>query len=98
MTPLSLFVHTLAAFGLAYVVGHSVITRSLREWIAGDESSRMRFYVITLLECPACLGFWMGLAYALAFEYHPLLAALYVCGTNFIIGRATGLVRHPEEA
>lgn len=95
-----LFVLTIAAFGLAYVIGHSKITLPLRAWIdPGMPISSLwrafRMFVVTLLECPACLGFWIGVFFALysGFDLRTILVVgFYVAATNFIIGRMTGLI------
>lgn len=52
-----LVIHTFAAFGLAFVVGFSRISLGFREWVAARS-----VWGIALLECPACLGYWIGLA------------------------------------
>jgi hypothetical protein len=57
-------------------------------------------WFLSLIECPACLGFWLGLAAGLAWpsldlgpgSYHAPAVALYTCGANFLLGRATGLI------
>ncbi len=102
----------LACFGLAYVVGHSKISlpfrialdsarvrnRGLISWLAG--------WILALIECPACLGFWFGF---IARYVWPVFAGVTVtqqrflsaitlglitCTTNFIIGTLTRLI-HP---
>lgn len=60
-----LFEYTLAAFGLAYVVGHSSISLPFRMLLdPGEDYTRpreaLRAFVLTLAECPACFGFWTG--------------------------------------
>jgi hypothetical protein len=148
---LTLFVWTIVAFGIAYVVGHSVISRPLRVWIAGPEVARCpvcgdtlearfdgatcegpaddhgvpvaaakhtptemvlvtsvgwRFWLVSLLECPACLGWWLGFAAGLAFVLAggpghlgllPLAGAFYTAGANFLLGRASGLMPDPNQ-
>lgn len=158
MTWFVLLAFTVAAFGFAYVAGHSVITRPLRTWIAGEPRARcpicgvtrpaswaietedqgiavcsgtdeddaheraqfqlgynspVRGAIVTLLECPACLGWWTGLIagvialviVSLAFNVWPAAAsarvvwalgplalAFYTAGSNYLLGRATGLM------
>lgn len=96
----ALIVYTVAAFGLAYIAGHSVITRYLREllWEAGEVAPITRWLVM-LVECPACLGFWLGLlAGALGFTPEPVSIrtafafALYTAGSNFLLGKLTGIM------
>ena len=115
---IDLIFFTMACFGLMYVIGHSVISLSIRERIARLSASspggtvgmpsnlpRWRFWLITLIECPACLGFWIGLAAGL-FGYvpilvllspipHPILAivwGLYIAGTNYVLAKLTALI------
>ena len=51
-----LIVWLLAAFGAAYIVGHSRISKSSRQWLAEHS-----LYLTEMLECPACFGTWLGL-------------------------------------
>lgn len=64
----------LGAFGLAYIVGHSSISRPVRVLLGGvpaaPELGRAAVpgmfgpvgeWFCELLECPACFGFWTGL-------------------------------------
>lgn len=95
-------VYTIAAFGLAYIVGHSAISRPLRLalWDVGGPFLK---FIVTLLECPACFGFWIGLTtggviVALDLMPWPALLAFpfYTTGMNFLLGRATGLISDPS--
>jgi hypothetical protein len=146
---LGFILYTVAALGLAYVIGFSVITRGFRTWLAGEQLARCpvcgeeghvslatgndgigwpcagkpgtppheqayfeagyrhpwRGWLVTLLECPACfgwhVGFWLGLAATLLFPtlpfrwWLPPALAFYTAGSNFILGRATGLMPDP---
>lgn len=100
---ISLALYFLAAFGLAYVVGHSAISMPVRLLIGGPEGQPRAFlgFLVALLECPACFGTWTGLV---AGAFLPglfqqstwwagaLVAACATAGLNFIIGKATGLM------
>ena len=60
-----LFQYSLAAFGLAYIVGHSSISLPVRMLMdPGEElktpSQALRSFLLMLAECPACFGFWTG--------------------------------------
>lgn len=62
---LGLFFYTFAAFGLAYIVGHSSISLPFRMLMdPGEEMATpwdaLRAFALVLLECPACFGFWTG--------------------------------------
>ena len=139
----ALAVYTVGMLGVVYIMGHSVITRGIREWIAGPVSARCptcgdatearfadgfecmgdkkehapvpfqlvnppawRLWPVTLLECPACLGFWLGLF--AGWEIGPFIpvvsnglviciAACYTSGAMFVLGRTTGLMPLPKE-
>jgi hypothetical protein len=112
---LGLLIYTVAAFGLAYIVGHSRISLPFR--IALDpeklETPRdaLRAWLLMLIECPACFGFWEGLFAgmlyaaldgplypregALAKMLWAVGLALYSCGANFILARFTDLIPAP---
>jgi hypothetical protein len=103
---LALFIYTIAAFGCTYVLGHSVASRHVREvlWEAGAIAPMWRWLVM-LIECPACLGFWIGLFVGGACAplwpgENPLIlaaviGAFYTSGSNFLLGRLTGLMPLP---
>jgi len=66
--------YTLAAFGLAYIVGHSSISLPFRMLLdPGDNYTRpreaLRAFVLTLAECPACFGFWTGACAGMLYAY-----------------------------
>lgn len=108
----SLIVYMLASLGLAYIVGHSKVTFRFRSWWSrwyhdwypmapadGDP------WLLQMLECPACFGFWTGLAASVIglvpFEtrWSALAWALFTAGSNFLLGRITGLMpslEHPH--
>lgn len=113
--PLFLFVYFSAAFGLIYVCGHSVITLELRTWafdfglgkhtVHSDEGdAQVPFFypfrkLTQLVECPACFGFWIGLAFGFYFFTSfklGLVLALCTTAVNFVMGRLTGLIAHPK--
>jgi hypothetical protein len=103
MTPVPstqlLLVFTVAAFGLAYIVGHSKISLLPREALA-KSTNPIAVVFLLLIECPACLGFWIGGVSAVVWLggihgydlTYVLLMALYTSGSNFILGRVTGLI------
>ena len=102
---LPLFVWLLAAIGFAYIVGHSVISLPVRLYLAGDDEAPGALPgLVALLECPACLGTWCGaIAGALAPQWFGAssswlgfaLGACATCGSNYLLGRATGLLPPP---
>ena len=103
---LALFAYTIAAFGLAYVVGHASISQRPREWLAGLH--RAGLLLVELLECPACFGFWTGALvesvglWPQSIPGHApwiariLYAGLYTSGSNLILALATGIIARPE--
>lgn len=104
MAAVALFIYSVAAFGVAYAIGHSKLTLSLRNQLAREtnDGSTVAYYALTLMECPACLGFWVGLGagtssllFGLPWDCLFLVlpvAGFYTCGINFILGRATRLI------
>lgn len=79
-------------FGFCYIVGHSVITLPLRKWIATKPFSK---WPLTLIECPACMSFWIGLAVGIWYPVlpqHPIMFALLSCGTSAFLGLVSGLM------
>jgi hypothetical protein len=60
-------------------------------------------WLLSLIECPACLGFWVGLGVGYWYPYiipvivpgpsAALALGLYTCAVGFLLGRATGLIR-----
>lgn len=104
-----LVLHVLAAFGAAYIVGHSVISEPLRVLIGGPASSPRPYLgrVVELLECPACFGTWFG---GVAGGFFPgvfllevwwqgaLVGALLTCATNLILAKHAGILPPSEGA
>ncbi len=105
---ISLALYFLAAFGAAYIVGHSVISAPIRSFVGGPIDKPRAYFglVVALVECPACLGTWIGLAVG---GLHPdlflqsssvtgaLVAACATAGVNFIAGSMTGLMPGEED-
>lgn len=94
---------SLASFGFAYIVGHSAISLPFRMRIDPNRGNtvrpwhRTRTWFLTLLECPACLGFWQGLLYGAlarpAWNPYPwYVLALITCATNLYLAKITGLM------
>lgn len=108
MSVVEFFALLLSQFGLAYIIGHSVISLPFRYMLAPpgeDPSSPPRGWRYTLaswLECPACFGFWsggaMGVFVPLVFLGRAgmldrfVFAGLLVAGSNFVLGRVTRLI------
>lgn len=113
-----LLVYSLAAFAVAYVIGHSKISLPLRlaiepeppKKVDDDEGSSirqvrtresfsdsLRWWVLLLMECPACLGFWIGLLYGFSsrneFGANPLELGFFTCGSNLLLARMAGLMK-----
>ena len=71
---MSLWFYSLAAFGLAYIVGHSSISLPFRMLMDPGENittppQAFRAFLLMLLECPACFGFWTGACAGLLHAY-----------------------------
>lgn len=103
MSPITLFIFTLAAFGLSFILTYSEILEPLRRLLAFEgehpeaaSNTAIRWlcgWITKFLSCPACQGFWFGAFMAPSVGLSRPLFALYICGTNFIIGRAIGVIR-----
>jgi len=104
---IGLLIYVVAAFGFAYVVGHSVISKRAREitWGFGEAFPPLR-WIVLLLECPACCGFWIGLfvglagpaGYVEALAPIPALAlAFFTAGSNLLLAVAVGITQFPPE-
>lgn len=56
-------------------------------------------WLVMLVECPACLGFWVGLACGWRL-FHVFSTAVvlgfFTCSTNFMLGRWTGIIANPR--
>jgi hypothetical protein len=93
---IDLFIYSLAAFGLAYIVGWSKLSLPLRERL------NPKSLFLALLECPACLGTWVGFAAgywawsrgfsSLGWQMSVAVGGLYTCASNLILARLTGLL------
>lgn len=74
------WLYILTAFGLAFVVGYAKISLPFREWLTAQVEVRdalgfyskreprfvgVRRWLLELLQCPACLGVWVGGVFAL---------------------------------
>lgn len=105
---ITLTLWTLAQFGLAYIVGHSAISLPFRVALAPEKvetvGDSVRTFVVTMLECPACFGFWAGAGVAAlgCWQYPGLVLlpayvmapamALATSGSNYLLSRLAGLV------
>lgn len=95
----------LAAFGLAYIVGHSKVSLPFRIALTPPDHRRglafwcMRTFV-DLIECVACFGFWEGFVSTWLGWWVPfgggwlgaVTAGCLVAGTNLILGSLTKLI------
>jgi hypothetical protein len=104
------FIWIFASFGLAYILGHAVITQAARE-LAYAKGGLLRLLVM-LVECPACCGFWIGeftgywmlrdiwtvplglWGAVLTFSF---VGGFFVCATNYVLARWTGLVPSAQD-
>ncbi len=102
---IDLLVYTVAAFGLAWIIGHSKLTQpalDVLEYIARDEYGQLRYFrwlvtgMLMLVTCPACLGFHIGWAAHASGLVHLFpswyVAALYTCAANLVLGVYTGII------
>ncbi len=93
---IELFIWSIAAFGFCWVVADSKLSLGFRLWLAHP---RRGVWPITLVECVACTGFWVGLAGQLT-GIAPIstwwVAALYTCGANLLLAKWVGLLDEHE--
>ncbi len=109
----ALAVYLLATFGLCYILGHSRLSLVPRVLAAGvaERSSTVPRHLITwtlnLIECPACLGFWLGLAAgATGAAPWPLVTTIWLnalgwafatCGAHYLLASWTGWINEGLE-
>lgn len=107
---IALVVYTFAAFGFCWIVGGARVSLPFREWLAEmrERKNIPAQIFLELIECPGCLGFWVGFLIGLVgllrgVPWLPpptgpwILSVLgfYTAGVNFCLGRATGLIDKP---
>lgn len=116
----TLILYLFAAFGLAYIVGFSTLSRPVRELLAiyalgtdGGRTYPAALFVLNLIECPMCFGWWTGLAAGVAVGLAApwwwngpvwlpaLLLPFATAGSNLMLGTYAGIVdlrtHQPEE-
>lgn len=95
---IELIIYSVASFGASYVVGHSVISMPLRYRLAPPETATpinaIRLWIVTLIECPACLGWWTGAIIGGAIDgwWGIFIGAFYTAGSNYILAKVTRLI------
>jgi hypothetical protein len=100
-----LLIYSVACFGLAFILGQSKISLPFRLMLEPNEmktpAQAFRMWLLWLFECPACLGFWTGLAWGhfgrpSVIEGEPsfvtVVTALFTCGSNFLLSALSGLL------
>lgn len=84
----------LCAFGLAYILGFAKITLALRANL-DTHGGTFGAWCADLLECPACLGFWIGLSVGWLDRHSFAWAvqlALATTASNLLLALWSGLV------
>lgn len=99
---IALTIYVFAAFGLAYIVGHSTITKSIREWMfnRGAESRWLIAAIVSrtfilMIECPACLGFHVGWIVGWRCDLgfvDAITLGFFTAGTNLVLGKITQIM------
>lgn len=88
---LEFVIYILAAFGFAYIVGLSRISFPIRHVLVriGEWAwyTRPFLWLVDLIQCPMCLGFWTGLIAAWRFDAS--LLGLNLISSAFIAGCVT---------
>jgi hypothetical protein len=84
-------------WGAAWAISDSKLTLPLRLAVVARFGDQSR--IIQLLECPACLSFWLGIG-AGGFMHMGFLGAIafgiFACGISFILAALTIGVNHHE--
>jgi hypothetical protein len=107
--------YVFASFGLAFALGYGKITLPLRSFL--EKFSEPPTYhwgrraiafgarwLLALLECPACLAFWLGLGsvftplvHYFSYDFSPMFLALFLgfgnMGAVLSLGLWTGLIQ-----
>ena len=83
------FIYFAAAFGLAFIVGHSQISLPIRVLV--HRMGALGRFVVELLECPACFGFWTGFFWVVVpgSSMLPVLLPTGRLGWALVLGCAT---------
>lgn len=91
--------YSVAAFGLAFIVGHSKVSLAPRKWMV--KKGVAGWWLVQLLECPACWGFHTGWIYWLVAkpDFAPgwFHLALFTTGSNFLLTKLSGLEGEDED-
>jgi hypothetical protein len=87
MTLLDLVVYCLTAFGFWWITGRSRASLGLREWAAKRGASGE--LIVEMLECPGCLGFWIGVGPGFALD---LIKPESIFGRTVYFGLAVAVV------
>lgn len=97
----SMILYAITAIGLAAIVGWAEISWPVRRAIATLGAPGV--FLVRLLECPVCFGFWTGVVAGPLFNpidlpvlsmgpvMHALITGIFTAGTNLILGRLGGL-------
>ena len=102
----AIVIYTVAYVGLAYIVGHSFITKGIRLsiWNLGpyndtNEPKGFWQWAVTMLECPACFGTWFGFLFGLLMRYDGMsrfdsavVVSMFTAGVGVIFGCLTGML------
>lgn len=58
--PWAVAVHFLLVLALIYIISESILLRPVRLQLVSRAPKWALFWVVGLLYCPRCMGFWMG--------------------------------------
>lgn len=92
------FVYCFFSLGLSYVLGFSKLSKPVRDALG---RSPITLVLALLVECPGCLGFWIGVA-AVMLHFAPLpievtipnaiFFGLFTSGINLFLALRSGLI------
>ncbi len=84
-----------AAFGFSWVLADSKLTYPFRVAFGDTQKSHAAAWFLMLIECPACTGWWVGIAgYVLGVApFHSWLeAGFFTCASNLLLAKLVGML------
>lgn len=103
---IAILIYCLVTFGANWGAGHAELSYPARLLISGRDRPKsflrpLRAWLLKLLECPGCLGFWLGVV-AVATELAPMefphsvggavACGLFTSASNLLLAKYVGLL------
>lgn len=74
----NLIVFILSGYGFSNIIANSDISERVKIKIKNE-------FLRDLLDCIMCTGFWVGLILGIFFGFNPVVGAMVISGTSYII-------------